>query len=167
MGASARRSQKCLSAYSAFVTEGTKWSSPLLRYLKWLEAERREAVVMNPDFDEIPTHPAKKKLNAEQIMDLTQKFKPVTNPRCALQSDFGSLVSRVALEGFSDDEILKIVRAFKKSWKEVLLKCRRLLEIEPHKKSLFFIDVTGYSIIWTRYSRVRAKPYYLPSSLHQ
>uniref|UniRef100_A0A7I4YMG8 ELM2 domain-containing protein n=1 Tax=Haemonchus contortus TaxID=6289 RepID=A0A7I4YMG8_HAECO len=81
--------------------------------LEWLETERREAVLLNPDFDEIPTHPAKKKLKNEQIMELTQKFKPTTSSRCALQSDYGNVVSRVALEGFTDDEILKIIRAFR------------------------------------------------------
>ncbi|KAK5969709.1 GATA-type domain-containing protein [Trichostrongylus colubriformis] len=86
--------------------------------LEWLETERREAVLLNPDFDEIPTHPAKKKLKNDQIMDLTQKFKPTTNPRCALLTDYGNVVSRVALEGFREDEILQIIRAFKKVGKK-------------------------------------------------
>ncbi|VDM63318.1 unnamed protein product [Angiostrongylus costaricensis] len=106
--------------------------------LEWLEAERREAVAMNPDFDEIPTHPVKKKLTSEQIMDLTQKFKPVTNPRCALQSDFGSVVSRVALEGFRDDEILEIVRAFKKVGKKFGEVSKIVGNRTPQEISIFY-----------------------------
>uniref|UniRef100_A0A0K0DP30 SANT domain-containing protein n=1 Tax=Angiostrongylus cantonensis TaxID=6313 RepID=A0A0K0DP30_ANGCA len=106
--------------------------------LEWLEAERREAVAMNPDFDEIPTHPVKKKLTSEQIMDLTQKFKPLTNPRCALQSDFGSVVSRVALEGFGDDEILEIIRAFKKVGKKFGEVSKIVGNRTPQEISIFY-----------------------------
>ncbi|KAK6752925.1 hypothetical protein RB195_003991 [Necator americanus] len=106
--------------------------------LEWLEAERREAVLLNPDFDEIPTHPAKKKLKSEQIVELTQKFKTTTNPRCALQTDYGSVVGRVALEGFKNDEILKIVRAFKKVGKKFAEISSMVGNRTPQEISIFY-----------------------------
>ncbi|EYB87391.1 hypothetical protein Y032_0264g635 [Ancylostoma ceylanicum] len=106
--------------------------------LEWLEAERREAVLLNPDFDEIPTHPAKKKLKNEQIVELTQKFKTTTNPRCALQTDYGNVVSRVTLEGFKNDEILRIVRAFKKVGKKFAEISNIVGNRTPQEISIFY-----------------------------
>lgn len=38
------------------------------------------------------------------------RFMYILSLRCALQTDYGNVVSRVTLEGFKNDEILRIVR---------------------------------------------------------
>ncbi|WKY08529.1 hypothetical protein Q1695_007785 [Nippostrongylus brasiliensis] len=103
---------------------------------RWVELEKDNKRCMSST--EIPTHPAKKKLKNEQIMELTQKFKPTTNPRCSLLTEYGNVASRVALEGFKDDEILKIIRAFKKMGKKFVEVSNAVGNRSPQEISLFY-----------------------------
>ncbi|RCN48330.1 Myb-like DNA-binding domain protein [Ancylostoma caninum] len=57
---------------------------------------------------------------------------------CALQTDYGNVVSRVTLEGFKNDEILRIVRAFKKVGKKFAEISNIVGNRTPQEISIFY-----------------------------